>query len=443
MRYELFIGWRYLKAKTKMAFIPIITFISVAGVAVGVMALVVVISVMNGFDTDLRSKILGNYSHLLVEQFPGIPNYPEVIQEIEEYPGVVAAAPVHIGHALLRTADIGLGEGIRVKGIEPDFEVRVTDVQKDLLVGNLDRLKSRPKDENEGSVDLTQLSRPLPGVVLGKELAKRLYQINVYDKEYEVEQLELLLGERLKIISPIEEESPLGTGMRTATFEVVAIFDSGFYEYDSHYALIGLDSARYLFALDEGVRRIEIRLENLDEATDISAGLFERLRDKFGQYFVMQTWMQMNEVFFTALRIEKIAMFVILVLIILVAAFNIASTLIMVVMEKTRDIGILRSIGASRRGIMAIFMIEGVVIGFLGTFLGLAGGIGICLFLKHYGLDLPGHGSIYYIDKLPVEMRFSDISLVSLLSLLTCFLSSIYPAWQAAKMVPVEALRYE
>ncbi len=239
----------------------------------GVMALVVVISVMNGFDTDLREKILGNHSHLLVESFAGIENYPEAIEEIEKHPGVVAAAPVHIGHALLRTSDVGLGEGIRVKGIEPDYEARVTDVQKNLILGSLEGLRSGGGDPGE-AVDLTEMDRPLPGVVLGKELAKRLFQIDVYDRNLEAQTLGALLGERLKIISPLEEEGPLGTAMRTQTFQVAGIFDSGFYEYDSHYALIGLEASEYLFALDHGVRRIEVRLVNLDQAAEIAAGLF-------------------------------------------------------------------------------------------------------------------------------------------------------------------------
>jgi len=445
VRYELFVGWRYLKAKTKMAFIPIITFISVAGVAVGVMALVVVISVMNGFDTDLRRKILGNHSHLLVESYSGMPEWRDMIAEIEREPGVIAAAPVHVGHALIRTLDTAISDGVRIKGVEPTYEVQVTDIAQNLMLGRLGDLKPEPDIlEASGALPLSQWSRPLPGVILGKELAKRLYQINVYDRGLEREMLRSgVIGQRLRIISPLEEETPLGTGLRSATHQVAGILDSGFYEYDSHYALIGLDSARYLFNLRGGVTRIEVRLENIEEAATVAERLYERLRQRFGRSFVLTTWMQMNETFFTALKIEKIAMFVILVLIVLVAAFNIASTLIMVVMEKTRDIGILRSIGASRRGIMAIFVIEGAVIGVLGTLLGLTGGVAICLFLEQYGLDLPGHGSIYYIDQLPVEMRLPDIVLVTLLTFLTCLASSFYPAWQGAKLIPVQALRYE
>ncbi len=444
MRYELFIGWRYLKAKTKMAFIPVITFISVVGVAVGVMALVVVISVMNGFDTDLRQKILGNHSHLLVESYYGMPEYSEMVAEIEREPGVVAAAPVHVGHALIRTLDTAVADGVRVKGVAPEHEVRVTDIEKNLMLGRLEDLQ--PEAEVVDASETTPLSgwsRPLPGVILGKELAKRLYQMDVYDKGLEKEVLRSVLGQRLKIISPLEEQTPLGRNLRSATYQVTGILDSGFYEYDSHYALISLDSARYLFNLENGVTRIEVRLKALDQAGPLSGKLFERLKGRFGRHFVLTTWMQMNQTFFTALKIEKVAMFVILVLIVMVAAFNIASTLIMVVMEKTRDIGVLRSIGASRRGIMAIFVIEGAVIGVLGTLLGLAGGVAICVFLEHYGLELPGHGSIYYIDQLPVEMRLSDIFLVTVLTFLTCLVSSFYPAWQGAKLIPVQALRYE
>ena len=443
MRYELFIGWRYLKAKTRMAFIPVITFISVAGVAVGVMALVVVISVMNGFDTDLRKKILGNQSHLLVESYYGMPEYAEIIRVIEGQAGIVAAAPAHVGHAMIRTDDTAVG--VRIKGIVPKYEGRVTDVQKNLMLGDFDALQPASAEEADGAeaIDLASLSRSLPGIILGKELAKRLYHLDVYDPSIEADVLRTALGERLEVISPLEEKSPLGTRWRSAAFQVVGIFDSGFYEYDSNYALVGLPSAQYLFDLGRGVRRIEVRLTHLDQAGAVAAELYERLQEAFGRSYVMTTWMQMNETFFKALRIEKIAMFVILLLIVLVAAFNIASTLIMVVMEKTRDIGILRSIGASRRGIMAIFVIEGTVIGVLGTLLGLIGGIAVCLFLKEYGLDLPGHSSIYYIDKLPVEMRFTDIAVVTLLTFLTCVLASFYPAWQGAKLLPVQALRYE
>jgi len=444
LRYELFVGWRYLKAKTKMAFIPIITFISVMGVAVGVMALVVVISVMNGFDTDLRQKILGNHSHLLVESYYGIPDYLEMIEVIEQEPGVVAAAPVHVGHALIRTLGTAVADGVRVKGIEAGYELRVTDIGKNLMLGALEDLQPEPEvTDASATKSLSDWSRSLPGVILGKELAKRLYQINVYDREAEGSVLRSVLGERLRIISPLEEQTPLGRSMRSATFQVVGILDSGFYEYDSHYAVIGLDTARYLFNLRGGVTRLEVRLEDLDQAGPVAGRLFDRLKEHFGHQFVLTTWMQMNETFFAALKIEKIAMFVILVLIVMVAAFNIASTLIMVVMEKTRDIGILRSIGASRRGIMAIFVIEGVVIAVLGTLLGLAGGVAVCLFLEQYGLELPGHGSIYYIDQLPVEMRLSDMVLVTVLTFLTCLASSFYPAWQAAKLIPVQALRYE
>ncbi len=443
MRYEIFIGYRYLKAKTRMSFVPIITFISVAGVAVGVMALVVVISVMNGFDTDLRKKILGNHSHLLVESYSGMPDTGQMVRAIEEDPGVVAAAPVHLGHAMIRTDDTATG--VRVKGIVPEYEARVTQAVENMMLGDMTALEPEVlRDATpEGSVSLDRFTRPLPGVVLGKELAKKLFLINVYENEYEEAALSGVLGERLEIITPLEEEGPLGKRWRSATFEVTGVFDSGLYEYDSNYALIGLDQAQYLFNLKSGVTRIEVRLKNLDEASVVASRLFESLDRRFNRFFETTTWMQMNKTFFLALRIEKIAMFVILVLIILVAAFNIASTLIMVVMEKTRDIGVLRSIGASRRSILTIFVIEGAVIGIIGLVLGLIGGIGLCLFLEQYGLELPGHGSIYYIDRLPVEMRLTDIMLICVLTFATCVLSSFYPAWQAARLDPVEAIRYE
>jgi len=441
VKYEWFVAWRYLKAKRKVAFISVITFISIAGVTLGVMALLVVISVMNGFDKDLREKILGARSHLVIENYSGINDYKEVLKISTETENIVNAAPVIIGQGLIRSKYAAMGT--IVKAIDPMLERNVTELAKNTTIGNFYKLSAIETNKKEGTVHITELEASYPGIIIGKEIAKRIFNLLILNTSEEKDILRSVVGEKVRIISPIMEKTPAGEIPRTVTLSIVGILDTGMYEYDSSLVVVGLETGQKLYNLGDNITRVEMKLANINRAAETAALLFQRISDEFGISYPISTWMDMNRNFFLALKIEKLAMFVILVLIILVGAFNIASTLIMVVMEKTKDIGILRSMGASSKGIISIFLIDGTIIGIIGTIIGCSFGWLICLLLDTYKINIPGGGSVYYIDTLPVYMEVGDFLLVSFFAVLLSFLASIYPARQAAKMKPVEAIRYE
>ncbi|MBI5286917.1 MAG: lipoprotein-releasing ABC transporter permease subunit [Deltaproteobacteria bacterium] len=413
MSYELFIGLRYLKAKRKYTFISIITFISILGVMVGVTALIVVLSVMTGFEEDLRNKILGVNAHLVVlELGKGMRDYRNVAERVKGVEGVMASTPFIYQQAMLSSE--GGVMGMVLRGVDLATIGKVTVLPQKIIQGEVNGL-SVPMGETPDA--------PLPGIIIGKELSRNLG---------------IALQDEVNIISPLGSMTPIGVVPRMARFRVVGIFDLGMYEYDSSMAFISIENAQRFFKMGDVVTGLEVRIKDIYKAEEVK----ERLQKVLGAPYWVRTWMDMNKNLFSALKLEKVAMFIILVLIILVAAFNIVSTLIMVVMEKGKDIAILKSMGATSGGIMRIFMIEGLVIGVAGTILGLFGGLGLCELLKRYQfIKLPS--DIYYISTLPVKIEPLMVLVIAVASIGISLLATIYPSWQASRLDPVEAIRYE
>jgi len=418
MKYEWFIGLRYLKAKRKQTFISIITVISIAGVMVGVMALIVVLAVMSGFEKTLKEKILGTQAHLhlLKATQEGLDQYQEVTKRVEETKGVASAAPFIISQVMLSSESNVFG--VVLKGIDPDRVGRVTELANNLKAGRLEDLKGGKEGDS-------------PGIILGVELAKHL---------------SVSLNDSIQVISPLGTVTPMGMMPKMKRFRVKGIFYSGMYEFDNTMAYVSLESAQKFFSMGDRVTGIEIKTNDIYKVKEIG----REIRRKMGFPFWTKDWMEMNRNLFSALRLEKIAMFIILVLIVLVAAFNIISTLIMVVMEKNKDIAILKSMGASSRSILKIFTIEGGVIGVVGTILGTILGLGAAFNLEKitdfverlFGFKILS-SDVYYIDKLPSQVNSLDVILIVLTAVLISLLATLYPAWRASKLDPAEALRYE
>jgi len=417
MRYEWFIGLRYLKAKRKQTFISIITVISIAGVTLGVMALIVVLAVMNGFEKNLKEKILGTYAHIIVLKAgqEGLDHYEEAAKKVDAVKGVVSAAPFILSQVMLSSASNV--SGVVLKGIDPNLVGKVTDLASNLKAGSLQ--------------DLQKGRDNVAGIILGVELAKHLG---------------VSMNDTLQVISPLGNMTPMGMMPKMRRFAVVGIFQSGMYEYDNSLAYISIPVAQKFFDMGDRVTGIEIKTGDIYRVKEIA----KEIRRSLGFPFWTKDWMEMNRNLFSALRLEKIAMFIILVLIVLVAAFNIISTLIMVVMEKNKDIAILKSMGASSRGIMRIFLIEGLVIGVVGTFLGAVLGLlaafnleKITDFVEHlFGFKILS-SDVYYIDKLPSQVNPLDVTLILVTAISISLVATIYPSWRASKLDPAEALRYE
>ncbi len=418
MKYEWFIGLRYLKAKRKQTFISIITVISIAGVVVGVMALIVVLAVMSGFEKTLKEKILGTQAHLVVLEATqgGMDGYEEVMRKVEEVKGVVSAAPFIISQVMLSSESNVFG--VVLKGIDPDRVGKVTELATNLKVGHLEDLKKDKAGEP-------------PGIILGVELSKHL---------------SVSLNDNIQVISPLGTMTPMGMMPKMKRFRVEGIFYSGMYEFDNTMAYVSIKSAQKFFGMGDRVSGIEIKTNDIYHVKKIGT----EIRRKLGFPFWTKDWMEMNRNLFSALRLEKIAMFIILILIVLVAAFNIISTLIMVVMEKNKDIAILKSMGAPSRSILKIFVIEGGVIGVVGTILGTILGLGAAFNLEKitgfvenlFGFKILS-SDVYYIDKLPSQVNPFDVTMIVMTAILISLLATLYPSWRASRLDPAEALRYE
>ncbi len=416
MPFELFVGLRYLKARRKQAFISLITLISIGGVALGVMALIVVLAVMSGFEHDLRGKILGTNAHLWVLRYGdrGIEESAQALEQIRGVPHVVAASPFTY-HQVMLSTDRGAG-GAVLRGIDLNSAQEVTALTKSFTEVDPARLK-----EPAGGTGW-RLDRE--GIIIGRALATNLGAG---------------LGARVNVISPFGNVlTPFGLAPRMRGFTVAGIFEMGMYEYDSTLAYVTIPAAQQFFRMGTAVTGFEVKVDDLYRAKEVGAEIQRRL----GFPYFTRDWMQLHRNLFAALKLEKIAMFIILAMIVLVAAFNIVSTLIMKVMDKGAEIGILKSIGATSRSIMTIFMVEGVVIGFVGTVLGTTAGAIICKVQETYKI-VRLRGDVYLLDALPILMKGTDLVLIASAALLLSFLATLYPSWQAARLDPVVAIRYE
>jgi len=428
MSYELFVSIRHLSAKKSQKFISLNTWISIAGVGLGVMALIVVIAVMSGFSKDLRDKILGTNSHVVVSNMNRgmVENYDGILKKVRSVEGVTAAAPFIMNQVMLINGD--RVSGIVVRGIDPEKEETVSDLGKNMVSGTVSDLKT--KSSFSGEIKGRE-KKNRAGIILGKELSRRLGAG---------------VGDIVSMVSPVSRVTPVGLIPRMKLFEVVGVFESGMYEYDANLSFILLKSAQKFFSMKNGVSGIEVRVADIEQAGNIASVIQKEL----GFPYLVRDWMQMNRNLFSALKLEKIVMFIILILIIFVAAFNIVSTLFMLVMEKAKEIAILKSMGASCSSIMKIYSYQGLVIGLVGTFLGCATGFVIVPNLNEIVSSIESifgivafPSDVYYLDRLPSKIQYMDSFLIIIFSIVICLVASLYPAWRASKLDLVDGLRYE
>ncbi|WP_272701340.1 lipoprotein-releasing ABC transporter permease subunit [Desulfovibrio sp. Fe33] len=409
MRFEAFVALRYLFALRKQSFISVISLFAVCGVAIGVGALIVVIGVMNGFSTDLRDKILGVNAHILITSLRGgIGEYRELADEAKKVPGVTGVTPFVYSEVMLSTRT-GV-KGVVLRGIDPSTSDSVLSLSKDMVSGDVNRL------EDNGD---------FPGIIIGSELAKRLG---------------LTEGSLVNLLSPSGRSSSAGFTPKVSRFVVAGVFRTGMFEYDSSMGYVSIPAARQLLGFKgDVVSGLEISVDDVYNVKKISSDLRERV-SSFTVY--VRNWQEMNANLFAALELEKTAMFIILAMIVLVGSFSIVTTLVMLVIQKTKDIAVLMSLGADKRSIRNIFMLQGTFIGFAGTFIGFLIGVPLSLLLKEYQfIKLPSN--VYPVDYLPVRLEALDLFTIGAAAFLLCFVATIYPARRAAGLSPSEALRYE
>lgn len=442
-------------SKTKQAvrresgFVGVTLIISVTGVCLGVMALIVVLSVMSGFENDLKTKILGAHAHVAItKKGDDFTEYADLEAKVQKIDGVVTAAAFVLGEGMV-SSESGLS-GTLVKGIDPERPDSVAELKKNVEEGKIEHLLDPSKIRGVGRGSWRTMGsttatlsdgarlgdfadvavggssfgspRVLPGIVIGREMAKTL---------------RVAVGDIVNLVSPVSEEiGPTGPQPKLRRFRVAAIFYSGMYEFDSKFTYIDMKQAQRFFGLRKKATGIELRVGDLDDTSRI----VEEVKRRIGGFpYGVKDWREMNKELFSALLLEKLAMFIILTFIVMVASFLIVSTLVMIVLEKGREIAILKSMGANDASIMKVFVVQGLIVGFVGATLGLIGGVGICSFIARFGIDLDP--DVFYITRLPVVMSWGEIAVIVISAILITFLASIYPAIAAAQLNPVEGLR--
>ena len=416
MSYELFVAKRYFQSKRRTGFISLINYFSIAGVMIGVAALIIVLSVMNGFETEVRSRIIGFDSHIRFRSFhdKGIENYEQIIGDLANYEHVKAISPYIYNKGLILTPDNT--DAIIIKGVDQNTVIDVSNLQENIVWGELD-------------LDTVEVAgeKPLPGIILGKSLAIR-NDVNLGEKVY--------LGSFATIKNFYMPRPP-----KMKAFIVNGLFETGLFEFDSNFGYISIECAQDLLNMqDNRVSGLEIMLDKMD--LDVVTNTAEKMGDEYGYPYTAETWFERNSNLFSWMQIEKWAAFIILSLIIMVAAFNIISTMIMVVMEKKKEIGILKSIGAENKSIMKIFVFQGVISGVVGTLIGCLIGYVLCWSQLQYAwFSLPS--DVYFISSLPIEMKVSDFVLIAIAAIFLCLGATFYPSVKASKLDPVQAIRYE
>jgi lipoprotein-releasing system permease protein len=419
VRFELFVAARYLRAKRRQAVIGVITVISIIGVTAGVASLVIALSINAGFQKDLQDQLLGSQSHinLVRVQNDGIEDWRALMTRLAKQPRVTGVAPAMYGQVMASRA--ARASGALVKGVIPKYENRVSELLKSIKLGSAAALE--PCADTD---EACKAGKTIPPIVLGKDLA---------------ETIGATVGSTIMIISPQGELSPIGMMPKYQQFKVVGIFRSGFYNYDSAWAFIRLSDAQRLFSLpDTVISVIEFKIDDLYKAEEVG----NKLEKAAGPGFVAKNWMDENRALFRALRLERVVTFLTIGLIVFVAALNILISLIMMVMEKTKDVAVLISMGAKRRQIRGIFMFQGVLIGVIGTVAGLILGYGVAIAGARYHF-VALSSEVYSIDYLPFAPRVIDGVLIAAVALLISFVATLYPSWSAARVLPAEALRYE
>jgi lipoprotein-releasing system permease protein len=431
LRFELFIAARYLRAKRRQAVIGVITTISIIGVAAGVASLIVALSINNGFRQDLQERLLGSTSHvsLLRVQNDGIPNYKQLVENLKSQPNVVNGAPAMYEEVLVSRG--ARAKGAILKGVIPSYERNVSELLQMIKVGSDERLNETAPAATTGD----QLADPaslegakerfaqLPPIILGKTMA---------------DDLGATVGSVVLVTSPQGELTPFGIVPKYVRFKVVGVFQSGFYDYDTAWAITSLRAAQQLFGQGDIATILEFKINDIYKAREVA----QELEKAAGKGFMSTNWMEQNQALFRALRLERVVTFITIGLIVFVAALNILISLIMMVMEKTKDIAVLVSIGAKKRQVRNIFVAQGMLIGVIGTVIGLILGYAVAWAGGHYKL-VSLSAEVYSIDYVPFAPRIIDGLVVAAVSLAISLLATLYPSHSATKVLPAEALRYE
>jgi lipoprotein-releasing system permease protein len=456
MRFELFVATRYLRAKRRQAFIGVITGISILGVAAGVASLIVALAINNGFRQDLQARLLGSTAHisLLRVESDGIRNWRPLLEKLSKQPHVVAAAPAIYEQVLISRGP--RARGAVLKGMLPRYERKVSDLLNSVTLGSAAALAEEPavvtgessietnskasaiataagegarstqQQQSESPDDLAGVQRrvaAMPPIILGKDMA---------------DEIGATVGSVVLVTSPQGELTPFGMVPKYIRFHVAGIFNSGFYDYDSSWAFIRLADAQQLFGLGDVISVIQFKLDDIYLAGEVARSLEQAA----GQGFMATSWMEQNKPLFRALRLERVVTFITIGLIVIVAALNILISLIMMVMEKTKDIAVLMSLGTKKKQIRRVFIAQGVLIGVIGTAIGLVIGYAISYAGGHYHF-ISLSPEVYSIDYVPFAPRLTDGLIVALVSIGISFIATIYPSWSAARILPAEALRYE